>query len=279
MEKDNLNFVFFGTPEVASRTLKKLIESGYMPRAVVTNPDKPSGRGLVMTKSPVKILAEENNIKVFTPEKINEEFTKELDDNIKTDLFIVVAYGKILPEEFIKIPKLGTINIHYSLLPRWRGASPVEASLLASDEETGVSIQQMAYKMDTGPIITEEKIKINLDDTKEILRNELIDLGSRLLIETLPKIIEGEINLKIQDESLATYCKKIKKEDGEINLNDNARDNWNKYRAFFGWPGTYFFEEKNGKKIRMKIAKAIYENNSFIIKRVVPEGKNERDFI
>lgn len=269
----NLNFVFFGTPDVASETLEILKANGYLPSLIVTTPDKPQGRKMVVTPPPVKAWAQKNNIPYLQPEKITPDFIEEF-KKLNTDLSIVVAYGKILPEELIKIPRLGTINIHYSLLPKYRGASPVETCLLNGDTETGVSIQQMAFKLDSGAIIAEEKINIDINDTKLELREKLIKIGGDLLCKIIPDIVNQNLNPIAQDESRATFCKKIKKEDGEIDPNGNALGNWNKYRAFFGWPGVFFFI--NGKRI--KITKARYENDSFVIERVIPEGKKEINF-
>jgi len=279
MSSQNLNFIFFGTPVVASKTLEILKGKGYTPKIIVTSPDKPSGRGLEMHETPVALWAKENNIECLKPEKLTPEFIESLED---TGLNIVVAYGKIIPEILINKPELGTINIHYSLLPKYRGASPLEACLLNGDEETGVSIQQMEYKLDSGPILREEKIDIGINDTKEELRETLINLGANVLCDILPQIKDKEIIPKPQDDSLATFCKKIKKEDGELNLEEDGKENWNKYRAYSGWPGTFFFVNKGDKKIRIKIKWASFQNNSFIIKRVVPEGKKEityEDFI
>ena len=270
MGKNKLNFAFFGTPDVASKTLDILKENGYLPSIIITSPDKPQGRKMVLTPPPVKTWAIENNIPYLQPEKINEEFTLKL-STFNFQLSVVVAYGKILPEVLINTPKLGTINIHYSLLPKYRGASPVEACLLNGDTETGVSIQQMAYKLDSGNIIAEEKLNIGINDTKVELLEKLIKMGGHLLCKIIPHIINQNLNPNIQDESQSTFCGKIKKEDGEIDPNGNPILNWNKYRAFFGWPGVFFF--KNGKRI--KITKAKYENDSFIIERVIPEGKKE----
>ncbi|HEY5588217.1 MAG TPA: methionyl-tRNA formyltransferase [Candidatus Paceibacterota bacterium] len=271
---NKLNFAFFGTPDVASKTLDILKNNGYLPSIIITSPDKPAGRGLLLTPSPVSIWAKNNNIPILKPEKIKQEF---IDEFIKynVDLSIVVAYGKILPEVLINIPKLETINIHYSLLPKHRGASPLESSLLNGDEVTGVSIQQMVFKLDSGPILADNEVSIGINETKEDLKNILIETGGNLLCEIIPKIIEKSIQPKIQDESQATFCTKIKKEDGELNFNNNALNNYNKYRAFYGWPSTYFFVTKNGVSIRVKIKEATYENNLFIIKRVTPEGKKE----
>lgn len=278
MHKQDLNFIFFGTPDVANKTLIILKNKGYIPKIIITSPDKPSGRGLEMHETPVSVWAKENNIKCLKPEKLTEEFISKLKTE-NYDLSIVVAYGKIIPEPLIKMPNLGTINIHYSLLPKYRGASPLEACLLSGDEETGISIQQMEYKLDSGPILREEKIDIGINDTKGELRDTLIDLGANVLCDILPQIINKEIIAKPQNESLASFCTKIKKEDGEIDIVDgNPRENWNKYRAYNGWPGTFFFIEKNKKKIRIKIKHASYRDNTFIINRVTPEGKKETSY-
>ena len=278
MENKNIKFAFFGTPHVASETLLVLINNGYIPSIIITSPDKKSGRGMQLNPTKVSILAHEYNIPCLKIEKIDQEFIDEF-KNFKIDLSIVVAYGKILPEELINSPKFGTINIHYSLLPKYRGASPLEQALLLGDKKTGISIQQMVFKLDSGPIITKKEILIDINEDKETLRNKLVKLGANTLIEILPKIITQEINPEIQDESNSSYCKKIKKEDGQIDIiNGNDLENYNKYRAYSGWPGVYFFAIKNGKNIRIKITKAIYENNSFIIKRVIPEGKKEVNY-
>lgn len=272
---NNYNFAFLGTPDVASHTLDILFEGGYIPKVIITSPDARSGRGMHLAETPVSTWAKIHNIPCLKPEKIDQDFIKEF-RNLNIDLSIVVAYGKILPEELIKIPTLGTINIHYSLLPHYRGASPLEQALLNGDTITGVTIQQMAFKLDTGGIIVQEKVAIDINETKELLREKLIKLGGETLVKILPDIItHNKIDSTPQDESMASYCKKHKKEDGEINPNGNPIENYNKYRAFFGWPGIFFF--KNNKRI--KITKAKYENNSFIIERVVPEGKKEMNYL
>ena len=272
MEK--LKFAFFGTPLLASQTLDILKDNGYIPSIIVTSPDSRSGRGMNINESPVSIWAKKHNIKCLKPEKINQDFIDEFKKQ-EIDLSIVVAYGKILPEALINNPKLGTINIHYSLLPKYRGASPLESSLLNGDSVTGVSIQQMVFKLDSGPIIRDEEIPVDINETKDDLRNKLTVLGGNLLCEIIPKIIYKKISSKTQDESRVIYCTKINKEDGEIDLNGDPIKNYNKYRAFYGWPGVYFFTIKHNKKIRVKIKQAVYENNQFILKKVTPEGKKE----
>ncbi len=277
MSKNKLNFAFFGTPEVASTTLDILHQAGYMPKVIITTPDRRSGRGMHMSATPVAMWALKHKITCLKPEKIDHSFIKEF-KKLKIDLFIVVAYGKILPEDLIDIPLLGTINIHYSLLPKYRGASPVEQALLAGDETTGVTIQQMAFILDSGPIIASVEVVIDIDETKSKLLLRLAKIGGNLLLNKLPDIFAKEITPHIQDELFATYCKKIKKEDGLLDLNTNPKQNYNKYRALEGSPGTYFFFDRNSKQIRVKIIKAKYENNLFIIERVIPEGKKEINY-
>lgn len=271
---NNIDFAFWGTPEVASHTLQQLIDAGFIPNIVITNPDRKAGRGLSITPSPVKILAEKYNIPVLQPEKITNEFINEI-SKYQILLNIVVAYGCILPEVIINMPKLGTLNIHYSLLPKYRGAAPLEGALLAGEKITGVTIQKMVYKLDAGDIIATKEIPIDESIDKESLRKILISEGAQLLINTIPDYIAGNIIPITQDESMATHIGKIKKEDGLININDDAITNYNKYRAYSGWPGIYFIDE-NSK--RVKITKARLDASGFVIERIIPEGKNERDY-
>jgi methionyl-tRNA formyltransferase len=189
----------------------------------------------------------------------------------QTDINIVVAYGKIIPENILNMPKYGSINIHYSLLPKYRGASPVESAILNGDRETGVTIQKMAYKMDSGPILAQEKVMIDNTEKAPELRARLIQIGAELLIKILPDIASGKIKQIPQNEKEATFCKKIKKEDGLIDLNDDAVKNYNKFRAYALWPRTFFFQNNK----RIIITDAILENNQLIIKKVLPEGKKE----
>ncbi len=269
----NIPFAFFGTPNVASKTLDILFSSGYVPRVIITSPDARSGRGMHLSPTEVSIWATEHSIECLKPEKITPEFIEEF-KKFNVDLSIVVAYGKILPEVLINTPLYGTINIHYSLLPKYRGASPLEQALLNGDTVTGVTIQQMEFKLDTGAILASEEVAIDIHEDKETIRAKLIRLGAQKLCDILPTIVKGTLTPSIQDEAQATYCTKHKKEDGEIDLHGDGKENYNKYRAFKGWPGTFFF--KDGKRI--KITKAKYENDSFVIERVIPEGKKEIDY-
>ena len=263
---NKLNFVFFGTPEVASETLEILKESGFLPSLIVTSPDKPQGRKMIVTPPLVKTWAIQNNIPYLQPEKIN---ALEFKDGF--DLFIVVAYGKIIPKNIIEIPKLGSINIHYSLLPKYRGASPVESAILNGDNATGVSIQKMEFKLDSGSILAQEKVEIGSNEKTPGLRKRLIKIGGELLVKILPDYLENKITAIPQEEKEATFCKKINKEDGLIDLNADAIINYNKFRAYAGWPSIFFF--KDGKRI--KVTDAVLENGKFVIKKVLPESKRE----
>ena len=263
------NFIFFGTPDVASETLEILKQNEFIPSLIVTSPDARAGRKMLLTPPAVKIWAEENKIPYIQPEKLNtEEFKNTF------DLFIFVAYGKIIPENILNMPKLGSLNIHYSLLPKYRGASPVESVILNGDTETGVTIQKMEYKMDAGDIIAQEKINIKADEKAPELRKRLIKLGGELLVKILPEFIEGKIKPIPQNGSLASVCKKIKKEDGLIDLNDDAVKNYNKFRAYAHWPRTFFFQNDK----RIIITDAELQNGKFVIKKILPEGKKEVAF-
>ena len=278
MNNHNLNFIFWGTPDVASETLEILKQNNYLPELIITSPDAKRGRGLHMEASPVAIFAEKNNIPCLKPEKMGE-LEKIFGEQNIPDLFIVVAYGKILPEEIINTPKLGSINIHYSLLPKYRGASPVESAILNGDTETGVTIQKMTFEMDSGPIIAQEKVAILPDEIAPELRKRLIKIGAELLKKTLPEFVAGKIKPTPQDGSLASVCRKIKKENGLVDLGAELPNVlYNKFRAYAKWPRTFFF--KNGKRIIITDAELI--DNKFVIKKVLPEGKKEikyEDFI
>jgi methionyl-tRNA formyltransferase len=277
----NIKFAFFGTPEVASQTLDILLANNLLPSLVITSPDKRAGRDLKLTPSPVSIWAKDHNIKCLKPEKLDDIFLDELfrlTDQEKIDIYLVVAYGKILPETLIKYPPKKTINVHYSLLPKYRGASPLESAIQNGENQTGVTIQEIEYKLDSGPILATQKIPIDIMTTKAKLKEELIEGGANLLIRTLNQIKDGTINKIPQDENQATFCGKIKKEDGLIDPQGNDLENWNKYRAFYGWPGIYFFADKKDKKIRLKITQASFVDNKFIIEKVIPENKKEINY-
>ena len=270
----NHSFIYFGTPYVSSNTLARLVERGFVPSLVVTSPDTPKGRGMQLTPSETKAWALEHNIRVITPQKLTPEVIAEI-LSYNPDYAIVVAYGKILPESLINSFPKGVLNIHYSLLPKYRGASPVEAALLNGDTMTGVAIQRMVYELDAGDLIALEEVSILPNETTKELRPRLVEIGAELLADILPQYLAGEITPVPQNHALATKSGKISKEQGCLDLSGDAVENWNRYRAYAESPGTYFFTEKNGKQIRVKIVSAEYKNNMFTPVRVIPEGKKE----
>lgn len=286
----NLNFVFFGTPDIAVRTLEILKQNDLIPSLIVTAPDKPQGRKLVLTPPPVKIWAEKKGIPVLQPEKLDSDFGFRLSAKASAearisdlqkdpwDLFVVIAYGKIFPKWLINLPKHGTLNIHYSLLPKYRGAAPVQVAILAGDTETGVTVQKMVKELDAGPIVAQETVAIGENEKTPELLERLVGVGVELLVKTLPEYLKGSITPVAQDHSQATKAPKIKKEDGLINLGDNPELNWRKFRAYHPWPGVYFFTKKNVKKIRIKITNAELKNGELVIIKVLPEGKKEMSY-
>lgn len=270
-------FVYFGTPYVASDTLRYLVEHGYRPLAVVTSPDAPRGRGLVLTPSETRAYAESVGIPVYTPEKLTDDSIAEI-TALGAEYAIVVAYGKILPERLIQAFPLGVLNIHYSLLPLYRGASPVEGALKNGDRVTGVSIQKMVYELDAGDVLAARETEIDPEETARELRPRLVSLGAELLVEVLPAFESGSLIGTPQDHENATFTKKIRKDMGELSLSGDARENWNTYRAYAESPGTFFFMEKDGARLRVKLRTATLANGAFVPLRVVPEGKQEMDF-
>jgi methionyl-tRNA formyltransferase len=225
----------------------------------------------------VKVWAQEHNIPTIQTAKITKDIQEEL-RSYKTDYFIVAAYGKILPKELLAIPPYGTLNVHPSLLPLYRGPAPEKGPVLAGDTETGVTIILLDEAVDHGPILAQEKMPLLDTETSPQLAEKLFTRGGEMLADIIPQWITQKITPIEQDHAQATFTRKIKKEDGLIDIHGNALENYNKYRAFYDWPGTYFFIQKNGKNIRIKIKKAKLENNSFIIERVVPEGKKEMNY-
>ena len=239
MNPSTPKFIFFGTPYVARDTLAHLVAQGYVPSLVVTAPDAPRGRGHKMTKCETKEWALERGLPVITPQKITSDVVLEL-ASIGAEYALVVAYGKLLPQSLIDLFPLGVLNVHYSLLPKYRGASPVEAALLHGDTLTGVAIQKMVKELDAGDVLEAEEVSILPNETTRELRPRLVQIGSELLVTTLPLFLTGEAFYTPQDPSLISHTHKIKKEDGELNLSEDATQNWNTYRAYAESPGTFF---------------------------------------
>ncbi len=244
----NKKLIFMGTPTVASEYLKTLIMNKIKIDAVFTQPPKQKSRGMKISKTPVHLLAIENEIDVFHPNFFDPVTINKL-SKIKPDLIIVMAYGKILPKEILELPPYGCINIHVSILPRWRGAAPIEHALMNGDKETGVSIIKLNEKLDAGPIIAQKKIKIPEYSNKLQLTNLLLSSGKKLLIDTIPKIINNEITLKNQNEQLATYANKINSETRKIDFNNTSIAVINQIRAHSPKPGAWIDLNKERIKI------------------------------
>ena len=270
---------FFGTPDYAVMTLDALHQAGFEIAFVVTMPDRPRGRKMLLTPPPAKVWAEQHKIPVLQPEKLHDiEFIEKL-KSFACDIFVVIAYGKIIPEDILNIPKGKSLNIHGSLLPAYRGSCPIETAILENQKHTGVTIMRMDSEMDHGPIIATKDVFVEpWPPQAEILGSEIVKAGSELLVSILPDWISGKLPEHEQDHSQATFTKMIKKEDGLIDFNDDPYKNYLKIQAYHGWPSAFFFIEKDGKKIRVKITQASFKEGKLIIEKVIPEGKSEMDY-
>jgi methionyl-tRNA formyltransferase len=231
-----MRIIFAGTPEFAAETLKALLTTEHDICAVYTQPDRPSGRGRKLTASPVKQLALENNIAVEQPLNFKETEAKQTLAHYNADLMIVVAYGLLLPQSVLDTPKLGCINIHASLLPRWRGAAPIQRAILAGDTQTGVCIMQMEAGLDTGPVLARAECPIHVDDTAQVLHDRLADLGAKTLLKALPNIVYLQQHAEHQDDSLTCYAAKLQKQEASIDWQQPASQIHRQINAFNPWP-------------------------------------------
>ncbi len=259
-----------GTSDLSEAVLKSLIEKEYNLVGVFTKPDKKIGRKQEITAPLVKKLAEEKNIPVFQPTKFNAEAIENL-KSLKPDLVIVAAYGKIIPATALDVPGFGCINVHVSLLPKLRGPSPVQNALLQGEKETGITIMLMNEGVDTGDILAQEIVPIESNDNTGTLMEKLSVKGSTLLLETIPLWIEQKIQPKAQDESQATFCELIEREDGRIYWTNSAEEIFNRYRALTPWPGIFTYWKNNSDLIRLKLIAIKLQKTSPIEKR--PEGE------
>ena len=284
----NIKFAFFGTSELSVKVLDILIKNGYIPDLVITVPDKPQGRKMIMTPPPLKVFAEARNLKISQPNSLSTYNLQPTTCN----LLIVASYGKIIPKSILEIPKFGTLNVHPSLLPKFRGPSPIQSFILSGEEKTGVTIMLMDAKIDNGPILASQKLKVESQKLNaKQLEEELAELGGQTLVDVIPKWINGEIKAIEQDHSQATFTKKIAKEDGLVDLEkDKPETIYRKFLAFQPWPGIYYFTEKNTRKIRVIITDmelsqselpssgTSASQSELKIKKVKPEGKKEINF-
>lgn len=258
MEK--LDIVFAGTPDFAAQHLQALIDANYNVVAVYSQPDRPAGRGKKLTASAVKEVALKNDISVYQPENFKQAESVEQLAALNADLMIVVAYGLILPLSVLKTPRLGCLNVHGSLLPRWRGAAPFQRAIWAGDKETGVTIMQMDEGLDTGDMLKKVSCPIVAEETSTSLYAKVAAQAPAVLIDTIAQLQAGELVAEKQDESKATYAKKLSKTEALINWNDDAVFIDRCIRAFNPWPVSYF--EWAGQVIKVHQAKVLAETNA-----------------
>jgi len=252
--------IFMGTPDFSVPSLEALIHSDFRIVAAYTQPDRKAGRGQQVTSSPVKRLAKSQGLDVFQIEKFKVAGTIEGLAALEPDLIVVAAFGLLLPTEVLSLPKFGCVNVHPSLLPRHRGASPVATAILQGDEITGVTIMLMDSGMDTGPVLRQREVPISNEDTTGSLGKKLAQVGAELLMETLPLWLEGRIEAQPQDESKASYTRMIKKEEGQIDWRLSTKELWCRVRAFDPWPGCY--TEWRGNRLKLVKVLPLYDQRS-----------------
>ncbi|BDA58564.1 methionyl-tRNA formyltransferase [Shewanella xiamenensis] len=244
-----LNIIFAGTPDFAARHLQALINSHHNVIAVYTQPDRPAGRGKKLTASPVKELALAHNIPVYQPGSLRKEPAQQQLAALNADIMVVVAYGLILPKVVLDTPRLGCINVHGSILPRWRGAAPIQRALWAGDKETGVTIMQMDVGLDTGDMLLKTYLPIEDDDTSASLYEKLAQQGPDALLQALEGLANGTLAAEKQDEALANYAEKLSKEEARLDWTKSATQLWQEVRAFNPWPVSYFEHQGNTIKV------------------------------
>ncbi|SCC66484.1 methionyl-tRNA formyltransferase [Kosakonia oryziphila] len=246
---DSLRIIFAGTPDFAARHLDALLSSEHQIVGVFTQPDRPAGRGKKLMPSPVKVLAEEKGLPVFQPASLRQQENQQLIADLNADVMVVVAYGLILPKAVLDMPRKGCINVHGSLLPRWRGAAPIQRSLWAGDEETGVTIMQMDVGLDTGDMLYKLSCPITAQDTSATLYAKLAELGPQGLLVTLQQLAQGSAQPQMQDEALVTYAEKLSKEEARIDWSLSAVQLERCIRAFNPWPMSWLMIDEQPVKI------------------------------
>ena len=270
-----MKIIFMGTPDFAASALEKLVEAGHEITLVVTQPDKPKGRSGELQVSDVKACALKHGFPVFQPERIKLPENVAYLKNYEADIYVVAAFGQILSQEILDIPKFGCVNIHASLLPKYRGAAPIQQAIIDGEKTTGVTIMQMAAGMDTGDILLQREIPIDDNETGGGLFDKLSELGAELIVEALPKIERGELTPIPQDEELATKCGKLSKNMGKIDFNKNAVAIRNLVRGLNPWPSA--FTRHDGKMLKIWVADALDDKqvkeisgNAEVMKNAVP---------
>ena len=259
---DSLRIIFAGTPDFAARHLDALLSSQHQIVGVFTQPDRPAGRGNKLTPSPVKVLAEQHNLPVFQPVSLRPEDNQKLVSDLNADVMVVVAYGLILPKAVLDMPRLGCINVHGSLLPRWRGAAPIQRALWAGDAETGVTIMQMDVGLDTGDMLHKVSCPITAQDTSATLYDKLAEMGPQGLLATLAELANGTATPEKQDEALVTFAEKLSKEEARLNWTLSAAQLERCVRAFNPWPVSFFMIDGQPVKVWQSQAIAAEQNQA-----------------
>ena len=250
-----MRLVFAGTPDFAATALKSLLQTDHQLVGVYSQPDRPSGRGRKLTPSPVKQVALDAGIPVFQPQTLKTPEAQEELKALNADVMIVAAYGLILPQEVLELPRRGCLNIHASLLPRWRGAAPIQRAIAAGDRETGITIMQMDAGLDTGDMLLKTTTLIEETDTGGSLHDRLAEMGGRAIVEALGKLAEGTLAAEPQNDDQACYARKLSKEEGHIDWTEDATAISRLVRAFNPWPGTY--TDASDQRIRIHAAEVV----------------------
>lgn len=270
-----LKIIFAGTPGFAAVTLQALINSPHEILAVYTQPDRPAGRGLKLTQSAVKELALANQLPVYQPASLKEDYVQKTLADLNADVMVVAAYGLLLPAAVLNLPRLGCVNIHPSLLPRWRGAAPIQRALYAGDTKTGVTIMQMDVGLDTGAILLQRDCEMSLNETSQTLHDKLAIVSAEALIETLDLLAQNKISPQAQDNSRATYAEKISKEEALIDWEKPALKLENEIRAFNPWPVAY--TPWQGQNLRIWMAKALQESHHVATRTILQASQEGID--
>ena len=270
-----LKVIFAGTPDFAAQHLHALLDAGINVVAVYTQPDRPAGRGKQLTASPVKLLAQQHQVPVFQPHSLKEAAAQEQLAALQADLMIVVAYGLLLPAAVLEAPRLGCINVHGSLLPRWRGAAPIQRAIWAGDEQTGITIMQMDEELDTGDMLFKLACPIEPDDTSASLYDKLAKLGPEGLLTTLDRLAQGKLQPEKQQDALANYARKLSKEEALIDWQLPAAQLERCIRAFNPWPFSYLVIQEQNVKIWQ--AQVLAESHTAIPGTVLRTGKEGID--